>query len=47
MMIIHGAETLAVAPIPHGYLSVADSLRERVAVVFAAELEADRVPSIR
>jgi hypothetical protein len=46
MMIIRGTQTLAVAPSPQDDVSVTDPLGERAAVVFAAELAADRVPSI-
>jgi hypothetical protein len=47
MMIIRGAQTLEVAPRSHADVSLTDPLRERAAVVFAAELATDRVPSIR
>jgi hypothetical protein len=47
MMIIRGAETLAAAPSPDANVSVIDPLGKRAAMVFAAELAADRVPSIR
>ena len=47
MVIIRGAQTPAVARGVHHVASVADPLREEAAVVFAAELAADRVPSIR
>jgi hypothetical protein len=47
MMIIRGAQTVTVAPrLPDG-VSVADPLGEHAAVVFAADLAADRVPSVR
>jgi hypothetical protein len=47
MVIIRGAQTPAIAPRPHDGASVTDPLGEEAAVVFAAELAADRVPSIR
>jgi hypothetical protein len=47
MMIIRGAQASAAAPSPDGAVSVADPLRDRAVAVFAAELAADRVPSIR
>jgi hypothetical protein len=42
MMIIRGAQTPTAAPRPH-----ADPLGEQAAAVFAADLAADRVPSVR
>ena len=47
MMIIRGAPTQTAVPRPHGGASVADPLGEQAEVVFAAELAADRVPSVR
>ena len=47
MMIIRGAQAPAAAPRPHDGASVTDPLEEQAAEVFAAELAADRVPSIR
>jgi hypothetical protein len=47
MMIIRGAQTPTAAPSPHDGASVIDPLGEQAAAVFAAELEADRVPSGR
>jgi hypothetical protein len=47
MVIIRGAQTPTVARCLHDVASVADPLGEEAAVVFAAELAADRVPSIR
>jgi uncharacterized protein DUF2637 len=47
MVIIRGAQTPTVARSAHHVASVVDSLREEAAVVFAAELAADRIPSIR
>jgi hypothetical protein len=47
MMIIRGAPTQMAVPRPHGGASVADPLGEQAEVVFAAELAADRVPSVR
>jgi hypothetical protein len=47
MIIIRGTQTPAVAPSPQDDVPVTDPLGERAAVVFAAELAADRVPSIR
>jgi hypothetical protein len=46
MVIIRGAQASAAAPSPHDG-SVVDPLEEQPAVVFAAELAADRVPSVR
>jgi len=47
MMIIRGGQVLAATPRPHDGASDIDSLGEQAAVVFAAELAADRVPSVR
>ena len=47
MMIIRGAQAPAAAPRPHDGASVTDPLGEHAAIVFAAELAADRVPSMR
>lgn len=47
MMIIRGGQAPAAASGPPEDGSVADPLGERAAAVFAAELAADRVPSIR
>ncbi len=47
MMIIRGAQASAAAPRMHDGASATDPLGEQAAVVFAADLAADRVPSIR
>jgi hypothetical protein len=47
MMIIRGTQAPAAVLGPCDDASVADPLGERAAFVFAAELAADRVPSIR
>jgi hypothetical protein len=47
MMIIRRAQALTRAPGPYDHTSMDDPLRERAATVFAAELAADRVPSVR
>ena len=47
MVIIRGAQLPASAPRPHDGAPVVDPLGEQAAVVFAAELAADHVPSIR
>jgi hypothetical protein len=47
MMVIRGAQAPAAAPRPHDGASVTDPLGEQAAVVFAAELAAERVPSVR
>jgi len=47
MMIIRGAQTSTVTPRLDDGESMIDPLREQAAVLFAAELAADRVPSIR
>jgi hypothetical protein len=47
MMIVRSAQPLVVASSPQDDASVTDPLEERAAAVFAAELAADRVPSIR
>jgi Protein of unknown function (DUF2637) len=47
MMMIRGAQASAPTPNPHDDASVADPLWECAVEVFAAELAADRVPSIR
>ena len=46
MMIIRGAQMPGVAGVP-GRVSDPDSLRVQAAQVFAGELAADRVPSVR
>jgi hypothetical protein len=47
MMIIRGSYAPAPMPGSHDDASMADPLCERAAAVFAAELAADRVPSVR
>jgi hypothetical protein len=47
MMIIRSDEMPAVTPSAHDDGATVDALGERAAVVFAADLAADRVPSIR
>lgn len=47
MMIVRGAQTPAVTISAHDNGSVPDPLGERATLVFAADLAADRVPSIR
>jgi Cdc6-like AAA superfamily ATPase len=47
MTIIRGVHALARTSGPYAHASMDDPLRERAAVVFAAELAADRVPSVR
>jgi Protein of unknown function (DUF2637) len=47
MMIIRGAQAPTAAPRPHDGAPVVDPLAGQVAVVSAAELPADRVPSVR
>lgn len=47
MMIIRRAQTPTEAPRPHNDGSAPDPLSEQAAVVFAPELAADRVPSVR
>ena len=47
MMISRGVQAPTAALRPHDGASVADPLGEQAAVVFAAELAADRVPSVR
>jgi hypothetical protein len=47
MAIIHGTQVPAVGPSGHDAGCVADPLGERAAIVFATELAADRVPSVR
>jgi hypothetical protein len=47
MMIVRGAQAPAVTSSAHDGGSAADPLGERAAVVFADDLAADRVPSIR
>jgi hypothetical protein len=47
MMIIRGSQAPAAAPRPHDGASVIDPLGEQAAVVFASELAADRIPSVR
>ena len=47
MMIIGGAQASTAASRPHDGASVVDSLGKQAVVVFAADLAADRVPSVR
>jgi uncharacterized protein DUF2637 len=47
MVIIRGAQPPAGAPRPHVGAPVVDPLGEQAVMVFAAELTADRVPSVR
>ena len=47
MMIIRGMQAPTAAPRPHDGAAAADPLGEQAAVVFAAELAADRIPSVR
>jgi hypothetical protein len=47
MVIIRGAQTPMAAPRPHDRAPVVDPLGEQAAVVLAAELAADDVPSVR
>src|SRR3984957_13590795 len=47
MMVIRGAQAPTAAPRPRDDVSMADPLGEQAAAVFAAELAADRVPSVR
>lgn len=47
MMIIRNAQTPAITPCAHDDVLPVDPLGRRAAAVFAAELAADRVPSIR
>jgi hypothetical protein len=47
MMIIRGSQMPAVVSGLDDAVSVTDPLGERATVVFAAELAADRVPSVR
>ena len=47
MMVIRGARASAAVPRPRDGAPVADPLGEQAAVVFAADLAADRVPSVR
>jgi hypothetical protein len=47
LMVIRGAQASAAAPHPHDGAYVTDPLGKRAAVVFAAELAADRLPSVR
>jgi hypothetical protein len=47
MVVIRGAQTSAAAPRPHDGALVIDPLGEQAAVVFATELAADLVPSVR
>jgi hypothetical protein len=47
MMIIRGEQAPTAAPRPHDCTPATDPLGEQVAEVFAAELAADRVPSVR
>jgi hypothetical protein len=47
MMIIRGAQTPAALSCSHDAGSAVDALGEQAAVMFAAELPADRIPSVR
>ena len=47
MMIIRGAQARTATSRPHDGASAVDPLGEQAAMVFAAELAADRVPSVR
>ena len=47
MVIIHGAQPPAGAPRPHAGVPMVDPLGEQAVMVFAAELAADQVPSVR
>lgn len=47
MMIIRGAQTPTAVSRPYDRAFVAGPLGEQVAALFAAELAADRVPSVR
>lgn len=47
LMKIRGAQASAAAPSPDSAVSVAHPIRDHATAVFAAELAADRVPSIR
>jgi Protein of unknown function (DUF2637) len=47
LMIVRGAQASAAMPRPHDGAFVMDPLGEQAAMVFAAELAADRVPSVR
>jgi hypothetical protein len=47
MMIIRGVQAPAAAPGAQDDVPATDPLRERAAVMFAADLAVDRVPSIR
>jgi hypothetical protein len=47
MMIIRGAQMPIVSPRSQDDVSVVDPLGERAAVVFASQLAADRLPSVR
>jgi hypothetical protein len=47
MMIIRGAQASAAVSYPRDAASAVDPLGKQAAVMFAAELAADRVPSIR
>jgi hypothetical protein len=47
MMIIRGTQMPTAVPRPHDGASVIDPLGEQAAVVFAADLAVDRVPSVR
>jgi hypothetical protein len=47
LMIIRGGQKSAAAPCPNDEASVIDPLGQQAAMVFAAELAADRVPSVR
>jgi hypothetical protein len=47
MMVIRSAQPSAGVPCPHVGAPVVDPLGEQATVVFAAELAADHVPSVR
>jgi hypothetical protein len=47
MVIIHGSQVPAVATRAHGDPIVSDPLEDHAVLVFAADIEAERVPSIR
>jgi hypothetical protein len=47
VVIIRGAQTQTAALRPHGGASMIDPFGDQAAVVFAAELAADHVPSVR
>ncbi len=47
MVIIRGVQAPAAAPGPHDGVSMSDPIAKHAAVVFAADLAVDRVPSVR